>query len=79
MFARCPKCAGLRPNSRPYRLTSTWCAEWAQPIIEHNPVAPFRTGSPKTAPKPVYDRLMAVHSLAIEAARKKVAQIGAKL
>ena len=50
-----------------------------QVIIEYDPVPRFRAGSPETAPKPVCDRLMAVRSPAIESARKKVAQIGAKL
>ena len=54
-------------------------AEWAQLIIEYDPVPPFHAGSPETAPKPIYDRLMAVRSPAIEIARKKAAQIGAKL
>jgi len=54
-------------------------AEWSQLIIEYDPVPPFHAGSPETAPKPVYDRLMAVRSPAIESARKKATQIGATL
>ena len=54
-------------------------ADWVQLIIEYDPAPPFHAGSPETAPKLIYDRLMSVRSTAIDAARKKATEIGATL
>jgi len=72
--------AGIDFGLTPVSLLRTQSgAEWTQLIIEYDPAPPFHAGSPESAPKPDYDRLMAVRSLAIETARKKAAPIGATL
>jgi cyclohexyl-isocyanide hydratase len=53
-------------------------AEWIQLVIEYAPAPPFNAGSPETAPKAVYERLMRARSPAISEAREKAARIGAK-
>ena len=53
-------------------------AEWVQLVIEYAPAPPFNAGLPETAPRAVYDRLMAARSGAIAAAREKAGRIGAR-